>query len=298
MRTETKRSLRLALIAVPALALGGSCLVPWLLSAREPSTRPAVVPLSAASGRVAAEGRVVAYPGAEVVVGTDFAGTLERVLVEEKAVVRKGALLAELDASEERAALAQARARITEAEADVRLAEAEAVRARGLLAAAVGSRQAVDRAERDRDAAAARRATAAAESERLAALIAKSRIVAPIGGTVLARHAERGETVARGARLFTLADLGRLRVEAEVDEADSGRVRVGTRVAIRAEGDPGRVYAGHVEEVPDSVTGRRIKPEDPGKPSDTRVLLAKIAFDSRTPLKLGRRVELEIETAP
>ena len=45
-----------------------------------------------------------------------------------------------------------------------------------------------------------------------------------------------------------------------------------------------------------AVTGRRLKPQDPGKPTDTRVLLAKIAFDGRAPLKLGRRVELEIAT--
>ncbi|HEV3457601.1 MAG TPA: hypothetical protein VHG32_13645, partial [Thermoanaerobaculia bacterium] len=44
---------------------------------------------AAGSGRVAAEGRLVAYPGAEVVVGSDVAGTLIRLTVQEKQTVRR-----------------------------------------------------------------------------------------------------------------------------------------------------------------------------------------------------------------
>jgi HlyD family secretion protein len=289
-----------AAVLTAALAVGAGALV---LSRRPASAGPTsdpVRPLAiepASGARVAAEGRVVAYPGAEVVVGTDFAGTVRRLLVKERDAVKKGDLLAEIGADEQRASLAEAEARIREAAADVTLYAFELARAEQLLASKVGSRQAVDKASRDLDAARARRATASAEAERLRATIAKSRILAPISGVVIARHAERGETVDRGARIATLADLGRLRVEAEVDEADASRVSVGARAAIRAEGEAGRGIEGVVEEVPDAVTGRRTKPLDPGKPSDTRVLLVKIAFAEPgrgAALKLGRRVEVEI----
>ena len=43
------------------------------------------------------------------------------------------------------------------------------------------------------------------------------------------------------------------------------------------------------------MTGRKIKPQDPARPTDTRVLLVKVALASHDGLKLGRRVELEIE---
>src|SRR5688500_10437414 len=69
---------------------------------------------------IRSEGRLVAYPGAEVTVGTDRGGTLSAVLIEEGQSVRRGQLLAELDSAEERAALAEARARLAEAEASVR----------------------------------------------------------------------------------------------------------------------------------------------------------------------------------
>ncbi len=269
-----------------------------ILAARHAGDAPPQAPerplaLASAASRVVAEGRVVTYPGRQVVVGTDFAGTLERVAVEEKQRVERGAQLAVVRSDEERAALAQAKARFAEAEADARLALAEVERARRLYAGKVGARQAVDRAERDRDAAAARRETARAEIERLAALVAKARVLSPISGVVLEKHVSTGETVERGSRVATIADLDRLRVEAEVDEADTARVALGAPVLVRAEGES-TTWTGTVEEIPDAVTGRRIRPQDPARPTDTRVLIVKVALASQEGLKLGRRVEVEI----
>jgi RND family efflux transporter MFP subunit len=295
---------RAALLVVPLVVLAGATAVFARRSALPAAASPAK-PLAVAAagasrdGHVAAEGRVVAYPGAEVVVGSDFRGTVARLLVKEKDAVQKGQLLAEIDARPEKAELAEAEARIVEADADVTLFGYELQRAEQLLSTKVGSRQAVDKASRDLDAARARRATAAADADRLRATIAKSRIGAPIGGVVVAKHVEAGETIDRGARIATLVDLSRLRVEAEVDEADASRLAVGARVAIRAEGDTLPPLGGFIEEIPDAVTGRKTKPLDPGRPSDTRVLLVKIAFEnveSGPTLKLGRRVEVEIDS--
>ena len=68
-------------------------------------------------------------------------------------------------------------------------------------------------------------------------------------------------------------------------------------MAITADGFPGQSWKGRVEEVPDSVTLRRLKPQDPSRPTDTRVLAVKVAFVEKTPLKLGTTVELRIEPA-
>ncbi len=175
----------------PALGLG--LLAVAALQARagvSPAARRAAL-TQASSQRPredAAEGRVVAYPGAQAVVGTDLAGTIVHLDVQEKEKVRKGQLLAELRSDDYRAALSEAKARIVEADADIRLAGAEVDRVRSLWETAVGSRHALDRA--------------------------------------------------------------------------------------------------------------RLKPQDPGKPEDTRVLLVKIALLEPTPLKLGQRVEIRIEEKP
>src|SRR5262245_19906669 len=125
-------------VGLGALALvAGAAVGTTVLQARASGARTAsaTAPIaSAVDRRVAAEGRVVAYPGAEVKVGAERAGRLLRVLVQEGQTVRAGDTLAEIESEEIRAALDEARARVTEAEAEVRLAEANLERRQKLVA--------------------------------------------------------------------------------------------------------------------------------------------------------------------
>jgi hypothetical protein len=57
-----------------------------------------------------------------------------------------------------------------------------------------------------------------------------------VTATVTARHAHPGETVEVAAKLVTIADRNRVRIEAEVDAYDSGRVALGAEVRITTEG--------------------------------------------------------------
>lgn len=264
------------------------------VSSEEPSAAPAPVGPAAPDGGVVAEGRLVTYPGAEVVVGTELPGTVVRLLVDEKDAVRKGQVIAELKADDLRAEIAEARARVSEAEADIRFADVDLDRADRLLTAKVGTQETADRARSHRDAAHARRQTALASVTRLEAVLAKTRITAPLSGVVITRNVDAGEHVEAGDALLTIADLDRTRIEAEVDEFDAGRIALGSPVTITVEGYTGQSWKGTVEEIPDAVVGRRLKPQDPGRPSDTRVLLVKVALDEATPLKLGQRVEVAI----
>ncbi len=249
---------------------------------------------AAAVASIVAEGRVSAYPGGEITVGSDVTGRIVSIPVEEQQQVRKGDLLALVNADDTRAALAESQSRVGEIDADIRLFEYEVSRARALFQAEVGTRQTWDKAMRDLDAAKARRQSALAEVRRLDAVLAKTRIVSPIDGIVITRHTDRGEMVSEGDAVVTVANLDRVRVESEVDEFDTARVRAGAPVKISAEGYD-RYWRGTVEEIPHSVVSRRLNPPDPSKPIDTRVLLVKIALAEATPLKLGQRVEVEFE---
>jgi RND family efflux transporter MFP subunit len=244
---------------------------------------------------IRAEGRVVTYPGAEVVVGTDVGGRLRALPVTEKMRIKKGDIIAEIDADEQKAALAEARRRVAEAEVDMKYFESELTRSNNLSAKGAIAAAAVDHSVHERDGARARHDVAVATAQRLAAIVGKTHIVAPIDGTVIARLRDPGETVAGGADLVTIADLDKTRVEAEVDEYDAGRIALGAPVTISAEGYGASSWKGHVEEIPDAVTSRRLKPQDPARPSDTRVLLVKVALDAPIPVKLGQRVEVEVQ---
>jgi HlyD family secretion protein len=277
-------------------ALGVLILAATVVQVSATRPKPAQKPANAVAEkpRVSAEGRVVTYPGAEVTVGSDVSGTIERLTVEEKQSVRKGDVIAVVKADDTRAALSVARARVGEANADIRLFEAEVARAKHLHQEDVGSKQAWEKAERDLDSARARRASAAAEVQRLEALVDKTVVTAPIDGVVITRHVHAGETIDSGESIITIADLAKVRVEAEIDEYDTARIRLGANVEVSAEGF-GRTWRGTIEEIPDTVVNRRVKPQDPSKPIDTRVLLVKVAFAENTPLKLGQRVEVRVD---
>ena len=282
------------------LALAGG--VAWRsgnLPGRPPraSASPGATNAPPPSARVSAEGRVVAYPGSEVVVGTEVAGLIVDLPIWEKSVVKKGDLLAVLNSADLRAARAEALARVAEADADAHYYEAEVRREDRLLARSAGTPAALDANRRLLAASRARRDGASATARRFDALIAKTRIVSPIDGVVTARHVEPGQTVDAAERVATVADLSRLRVEAEVDEYDTPRVAPGAAVSIAAEGYGATRWAGRVEEIPDTVVNRRLRPDDPGRPIDARVLPVKVALDAPTPLKLGQRVEAEITAA-
>jgi len=281
------------LLPLAGLALAGAVALQGRTATadRRPATAP---PPAEAAGRVVAEGRLVAYPGAEITVSSEVAGLLVELPIVERQSVRRGQLLARLRTDDLQASLAEERARLAEVDAEIRLAETEKARSEQLLSKQVDTAARRDRAVRDLEVALARRATVEAALARFEAEIAKRRIVAPIDGIVLARPADPGETLEARAPIATLADLARVRIEAEVDEFDVGRVALGQQVTVRAEGYDGDGWTGTVEEIPDAVSGRRLKPQDPGKPSDTRVLLVKVKLDGATPLKLGQRVEVEI----
>ena len=248
----------------------------------------------ATAGRVTAEGRVAAYPGAEVTVGTEVLGTIVAMPAREKASVHRGDLLVQLRDDEVKASLREARSRLTEAEVGLRLEKARSGLDR--LLPALGRQPLVSPEARGETliAAEARRDAARAAVDRLEAEAARYRILAPIDGVVIARHADPGETVAPAAPLLTIADLSRLRVEAEVDEFDIPRITPDAPATVTAEGYPAPGWRGRIEEIADAVMPRQTRPEDPGRPADTRVLLVRIAFLEKTPLKLGQRVEVEI----
>jgi HlyD family secretion protein len=288
-------------VVLPALGLAVAAGLTWnsVKNTTVPTEAASRVTFSAvavhSSGRITAEGRVVAYPGAEVTVGTEVLGMIVDMPAFENAAVRKGDLLVELRADDVKASLREAHFRLIEAEAGLRLLRARSQLDR-TFPAPTGTKgpQAADYRAEEQAAANARRDAAKATVERLEAEAVKYRITAPIGGTVISRHADLGETITPGSPLVTIVDLSRLRVEAEVDEYDIAGIVRSAQATITAEGYASAGWRGEIEEVPEAVVGRQTRPDDPGRPTDTRVLRVKVAFREPNPLKLGQHVEVEI----
>jgi RND family efflux transporter MFP subunit len=262
-----------------------------------PSAKAEGAPGDSQPLRIRGEGRVASYPGGQVAIGTELGGRLVKLHAEEGQRIERGALIAEIDTSELRPQLNAAVARVHELEADVQLLSDDLTRTQTLTTLGATSLQTQDHAVHARASAAARLDGAKADVERLRALIGKARVLAPIAGVVIARSAEPGEIVSAGRVLATIADLDRVRIEAEIDEFDSARVTLGSQALVRAEGYGDQGWSARVIEIPSAVSGRKLKPQDPGRPEDTRVLLVKLALDGKTPLRLGQRVEIALDVA-
>ena len=255
------------------------------------AVEPSVVETSPEGVR--AEGRVVTYPGQRVEVGSELGGTITRLHVHEGDKVRKGDLLVELDDSELRAALGEAKAAVHANNARAGFHVKEARRLEVLENHGAVPMRELDRVRSERNAAFGDTAVAMSTVKRIEASLAKMSLRAPIDGTVVFCGVEQGETRPPMAHLLTLANLERLRVEAEVDEYDTARVSLKAKAVITAEGF-GETWEGVVEDIPGALVPKGLKPRDPARPVDTRVLLVKIGFGGMTPLKLGQRVEVRI----
>ncbi len=78
-------------------------------------------------------------------------------------------------------------------------------------------------------------------------------IRAPVDGTVILRNVDAGQTVAASLQapvLFTIAqDLRDMQVEASIDEADVGRLRVGMAAGFSVDAFPRRNFSGEIRQI-------------------------------------------------
>jgi HlyD family secretion protein len=219
---------------------------------------------------------------------------------------------------------AEAWANVKETDAVLESARAEAQRRGGLLAMGAISREEGERADRALGVAAARSDAArqhfelvdgAAREEDIAraqaalqwarsevseanARLAKTEIRSPIDGVVLRRHLKPGESVAPSPDMpiFTLGDTSRLRVRADVDESDVGKIRIGQTVRVNASAFHGRFFTGRVVSVGQTLGKKNLRTDRAAEHSDADILEVLIELDDNRTLRPGLRVDVLITT--
>lgn len=177
----------------------------------------------------------VVEPTVQIPLAPRAGGRLVNWTVEEGAAVRRGQVLVRLEATDLERSVQEASARES-------LARASYERAQKLVAQQFLSPAELDRTRVEWEAArAAWRRTEAQRDYNV--------LVAPADGVVLRRDGERGQFIAAGQTIYTLACCAPLRVTAEVDEEDIARVRVGMPVLMRTDALPQRVFEGEVGDI-------------------------------------------------
>jgi HlyD family secretion protein len=216
-----------------------------------------------------------------VMVGSQVSGNISWLGADFNSIVKKGQVIARLDPSmldaqlqQARANLAQSRANLTKAQSDldrtrVQLVDAQQkyTRAKELAARSLLPQSELDAAKVAVDTAQAGVASQQATVTQTQAGVAQSQasvnqnqvnldhtvIVAPIDGIVTQRSVDVGQTVAASMQAPTLfviaADLTKMQVNANIDEADVGRIRPGQHVTFHVDAYPTENFEGTVSQI-------------------------------------------------
>jgi HlyD family secretion protein len=137
-------------------------------------------------------------------------------------------------------------------------------------------------------------AAARAELSLADAALERTRLRAPSNGTVLQISAKVGETVAPSPEslLVVVGDVSSLRVRAEFEERDIGKVRVGQGAVVRSDAFPGKDFEGNVSSLARSLGPSKLGPRGPRRPTDIDVLEVFIDLNGQPPLLPGMRVDV------
>jgi HlyD family secretion protein len=220
-------------------------------------------------------------PVVSVEVGSQLSGTVGELDADFGSAVKRGQVLARIEASsfetrvrEEEAGVAIAEANVLlqqatgdRAQANLHKAELDLQRAESLVTKGATAQSNVDAARAAQLSAAADVAIAKAQVQNAQATLAQHKatlesaridlertyIRSPIDGVVVERAVQTGQTVAASLsapKLFTLAeDLSHVQILAQVDESDIGQVAIGNSVTFKVDAYPEDTFDGSVEQI-------------------------------------------------
>jgi len=207
-----------------------------------------------------------------VLVGAQVSGRVTEIRADFNDQVKKGQIIAKLDASVLQAQIDSAVASLAVAQANV---------SKGLVAVADAERQfkrqkvlqeqqliagaVVEAAEVAYDTARAALVATRAQVAQAQANVAQAKlnlsyatIYSPVDGVVLSRAVDVGQTVAASLSaptLFTIAeDLARMQIDTAVAEADVGRLTEGMKATFTVDAFPGKTFEGVVRQVRNAPT--------------------------------------------
>lgn len=206
---------------------------------------------SSISNTVTATGTV--EPVTEVEVGTQVSGIIDKLYADYNDVVKAGQLIAEMDKVNLKAELASAQAQLASSKSEYEYQQKNYARSKVLFDKKLISDSDYETATYNYEKSKAAYEQSQASMVKVNRNLEYATITSPIDGVVINRAVEEGQTVAAGFEtptLFTIAaDLTKMQVIADVDEADIGNVEDGQRVSFTVDAYPNDVFEGTVKQI-------------------------------------------------
>lgn len=210
---------------------------------------------SMSSAGISANGYVVARTKASV--SAKIPGRMEYLGVNEGSRVKMGEVMARIESRDYQAALAAARAAVAQAEAELAQGRRDLERARNLERDQLIAKADLENNAMRVQVQEAQLAAARAQRQLAEANLENTLVRAPFDGTVLRKDAEVGEIVAPSSAgggltrtaIVTMADLGTLEVEVDVNEAYIAQIQNGQDARITLDAYPDTSFTGRVRQV-------------------------------------------------
>lgn len=242
------------------------------------------------SSYVSATGSI--NPVNTVEIGSQISGTVESVYVDFNSRVKKGDPLAQIDP-------APFRAKLTQAEADLKKARIDYELAKRIMGAdeELYKKRLIPKQEYDDSKAKFSSASATLESAKAGVETARlnlysTTIRSSIDGVVISKNINVGQTIASGHQspaLFLIAeDLANMQLDANVSEADIGKIKEGQEGLFTVDAYPNETFRGRVSQIRNSpITTQNVVTYDvvlsvdnhelklkPGMTADVKILVA------------------------
>jgi membrane fusion protein (multidrug efflux system) len=185
----------------------------------------------------------------EVAVSSELDGILKAIHVDEGSLVSRGQLIAEIKETDYRLAGEQATAVLKQVQASLDNAKLEYQRKETLYKEELVTKQQFDDI-------AARLAVAQGDVERAKAgvdlareKLAKTKIFAPMAGSILTKKATDGDYIRNGTLLVSIVRTDLLKLAFTISEKDVGALRTGQNVAFFVDTFPGREFKGQLKTI-------------------------------------------------
>ncbi|WP_423128462.1 efflux RND transporter periplasmic adaptor subunit [Gaoshiqia sp. Z1-71] len=246
-----KKRITYILLPVVVVVAGLSVFLAFGRTAQTVELETALVIRGGISDVITATGTLEAVETVEV--GTQVSGVIEKIYVDYNSQVKKGQLLAKLDETPLVAQLDQSKASVDQAEAELQYQKATYERYQVLIEKKLIAQSDYDLVVYNYNKAVASLNNARSVYDKNKINLSYASIYSPIDGIILDRAVDEGQTVAASFNtptLFTIAnDLTQMQVEANVDEADIGNVRIGQRVEFTVDAYPNLKFEGDVIQI-------------------------------------------------
>jgi len=192
-------------------------------------------------------------PSTRIEVGTEISGKILKLYKDFNDNVKKGELLAKLDTENLESSLESARSDVTRSQISVMDAKIDLDLQNELNKKEMSSTYDLQKAKNKYDQAVQSLNNARSALKKAEKNLQNAIITSPIDGIVIARNVEEGQTVAASMNAPTLYiianNLRKMQINADVDEADIGKIRIDESVEFTVDAFSNEHFYGKVKQV-------------------------------------------------